>query len=39
MMWKIEEHKDIEKTCRMLPPQVVKKYELWKDLYPSDKRI
>ncbi len=32
IMWKIEEHKDIEKTCRQLPPQVVKKYELWKDL-------
>ena len=31
-MWKIQEHRDIEKTCRKLPPQVVKKYELWKEL-------
>jgi mRNA-degrading endonuclease RelE of RelBE toxin-antitoxin system len=31
-MWRIQEHSDIENLCRALPPQVVKKYELWKDL-------
>ena len=31
-MWRIQEHRDIEKTCRRLPKAVVKKYELWKDI-------
>ena len=31
-MWHIKEHRDIEKTCRRLPVEIVKKYELWKDL-------
>jgi Txe/YoeB family toxin of Txe-Axe toxin-antitoxin module len=31
-MWRIQEHPDIEYLCRALPPQVVKKYELWKNL-------
>ena len=31
-MWRILEHKDIPKTCRRIPPQVVKKYEIWKDI-------
>lgn len=31
-MWVIKEHCDIKKTCRKLPPVVVKKYELWKDI-------
>ena len=31
-MWHILEHKNIAKTCKSLPPQVLKKYELWKDL-------
>lgn len=31
-MWHVREHRDIEKTCRKLPPAVVKKYELWKDI-------
>lgn len=31
-MWRIQEHRDIEKTCRKLPKAVVKKYELWKDI-------
>ncbi|MEW6593524.1 MAG: type II toxin-antitoxin system mRNA interferase toxin, RelE/StbE family [Thermodesulfobacteriota bacterium] len=31
-MWRIQEHHDIEKVCRKLPPMVVKKYELWKNL-------
>ncbi|GAB1352061.1 hypothetical protein MASR1M12_07920 [Erysipelotrichia bacterium] len=31
-MWKIFEHKSIAKTCKKLPAQVLKKYELWKDL-------
>jgi len=31
-MWAIKEHRDIKKVCRKLPPSVVKKYELWKDI-------
>lgn len=31
-MWKILEHRSIDKTCKKLPLQVVKKYELWKDI-------
>jgi proteic killer suppression protein len=31
-MWRIQEHRDIAKTCRKLPGAVVKKYELWKDI-------
>jgi proteic killer suppression protein len=31
-MWHILEHHDIDRTCRKLPPQVLKKYELWKDI-------
>jgi plasmid maintenance system killer protein len=31
-MWEIKEHRDVEKTCRKLPVQVVKKYELWKEI-------
>ena len=31
-MWHIKEHRDIEKACKKLPPVVVKKYELWKDI-------
>jgi len=31
-MWKIFEHKSIAKTFKKLPAQVLKKYELWKDL-------
>jgi proteic killer suppression protein len=31
-MWHIKEHRGIEKICRKLPPTVVKKYELWKDI-------
>ena len=31
-MWHIKEHRDIEKVCKKLPPAVVKKYELWKDI-------
>ena len=31
-MWHILEHKDIPKQCKKLPLQVLKKYELWKDL-------
>ena len=31
-MWRIQEHHDIAKTCRKLPLEVVKKYELWKSL-------
>ena len=31
-MWYIQEHKNITRICRRLPPQVVKKYELWKEI-------
>ena len=31
-MWRIKEHRDIEKTCRALPAAVVKKYEVWKGI-------
>lgn len=31
-MWHIKEHRDISKICRKLPLEVVKKYELWKDI-------
>jgi len=31
-MWRIREHRDIEKICKKLPEAVVKKYELWKDI-------
>ena len=32
-MWKISEHKNLSKTCKKLPAQVLKKYELWKCLF------
>jgi plasmid maintenance system killer protein len=31
-MWTILEHTSIAKTCGKLPPQVRKKYEIWKDI-------
>ena len=31
-MWVIKEHRSIRRTCRKLPPAVVKKYELWKNI-------
>jgi len=31
-MWYIKEHKEIAKICLKLPLDVVKKYELWKDI-------
>jgi len=31
-MWRVEEHHDIAKTCRKLPVQVARKYELWKNI-------
>jgi len=31
-MWRIKEHRNIEKICRNLLPAVVKKYELWKNI-------
>ena len=31
-MWRIKEHRDIEKVSRKLPLPVIKKYELWKNL-------
>ena len=31
-MWHIQEHKQLDKIITKLPVQVVKKYELWKDI-------
>jgi plasmid maintenance system killer protein len=31
-MWTILEHRSIAKTCGKLPPQVLRKYEIWKDI-------
>jgi plasmid maintenance system killer protein len=31
-MWHILEHKDIAKKCKKISSQVLRKYELWKDL-------
>ncbi len=31
-MWSILEHRSITRTCKKLSLQVVKKYELWKDI-------
>lgn len=31
-MWRIHEHRSIEKVCKKLPKDIVKKYELWKDI-------
>jgi Txe/YoeB family toxin of Txe-Axe toxin-antitoxin module len=31
-MWHIREHKSIPKTIGKIPLQVIKKYELWKDI-------
>jgi len=31
-MWQINEHREITKTIRRLPPWIVKEYETWKDL-------
>ncbi len=35
-MWQILEPNDIDRICRKLPPNVVKKYNLWKDIVFSD---
>jgi plasmid maintenance system killer protein len=31
-MWNIVEHKDLDKIINKLPLQVIKKYQLWKDI-------
>jgi plasmid maintenance system killer protein len=31
-MWRIREHRNLNKIIAKLPLQVVKKYELWKDI-------
>lgn len=31
-MWHIKEHHNIAKTCSKLPLNIVKKYELWKNI-------
>ena len=32
IMWHIKEHRKLDKIIEKLPLQVVKKYELWKDI-------
>jgi plasmid maintenance system killer protein len=31
-MWHIKEHRSLEKTYAKIPQEIVKKYELWKDI-------
>ncbi len=31
-MWRIQEHKSVSNICNKLPQQIVKKYELWKNI-------
>lgn len=31
-MWQIKEHDNIKKICKKLPHDIVKKYELWKNI-------
>ena len=31
-MWHIVENSDLDKICRKVPQQVLKKYEIWKDI-------
>ena len=31
-MWEVLEHRSMAGTCRKIPPQVAKKYELWKNI-------
>ncbi len=31
-MWRVLEHKSIAKLSLQIPPEVLRKYELWKDL-------
>jgi plasmid maintenance system killer protein len=31
-MWHVKEHRSIEKAIAKLPLQVIRKYELWKDI-------
>lgn len=35
-MWQILEPNNIDRLCLKLPPNVVKKYNLWKDIVVSD---
>jgi mRNA-degrading endonuclease RelE of RelBE toxin-antitoxin system len=35
MEWIIFEHRDIEKTMHKLPKEIIKKYELWKNIVAS----
>jgi proteic killer suppression protein len=31
-MWQILEHKRLDRRCRTLPPEVLRRYEKWKDI-------
>ena len=31
-MWHINEHRSVEKICSKIPREVVRKYELWKNI-------
>jgi addiction module RelE/StbE family toxin len=31
-MWRIEEHRRVDKQCTVAPPEILKRYEKWKDI-------
>jgi hypothetical protein len=31
-MWRIEEHRRIDKQCASTPQEILKRYEKWKDI-------
>lgn len=31
-MWQIKEHREVDKVCQKLPKEIIKKYELWKNI-------
>ncbi|CAG0928747.1 hypothetical protein PLCT1_00827 [Planctomycetaceae bacterium] len=31
-MWRIEEHRRLDKQCSAAPPEILKRYEKWKDI-------
>ena len=31
-MWQIEEHRRVDKQCAVLPQEILKRYEKWKDI-------
>jgi len=31
-MWRLEEHRHVDKQCAALPQEILKRYEKWKDI-------